>query len=203
MRVLFAHGLWSSPGGSKPSFLEESCKWDVLSCDMRRFGWSIKDQEKAIIDSINEEGAFDVLIGSSFGALAIANAASRVSDSDLRLVLLAPAFGVFETLSRDIGEGERALWKAEGQRFFHPPEWEQPVELEWSFMEEAGAMGWPEINHKTVIIHGINDDVVPIGNSRIMAASNPNIEIIEVQDDHRLANSLNVIPEAVERCLSN
>lgn len=203
MRVLFAHGLWSSPGGSKPVFLKEICKWDVLACDMRAFGWSIKDQENAIISSIGEEGPFDVLIGSSFGALAIANAASRMPGSDLRLVLLAPAFGVFETLSRSIGTVEMGLWRSNGSRTFHPPDWEKPVILDWSFMEDADEMGWPEINHKTVIIHGTNDDVVPIESSRSMAESNPSIEILEAMDGHRLADSLDLIPEAVERCLSN
>jgi len=203
MRVLFAHGLWSNTGGSKPIFLREVCKWDVFGCEMRRYGWSIKDQERAIVNSIEEEGPFDVLIGSSFGALAIANAASRMGGSDLRLVLLAPAFGVFDTLSNSIGSDEMDRWKANGYRTFHPPDWEDPVTLEWSFMKDADEMGWPEIKHRTVIIHGVNDEVVPIDSSREVASSNARVEIVEVVDDHRLAGSLDFIPNAVEMCTSN
>ena len=202
MRVLFAHGLWSSPGGSKPNYLKEVCKWDVFACDMRRYGWSIKDQERAIVDSIEEEGPFEVLIGSSFGALAIANAASRMDGLDLRLVLLAPAFGVYDTLSGSVGPEEMDRWKENGHRTFQPPDWEDEVILEWSFMQDAIEMGWPEIRHRTVIIHGINDEVVPIDNSREVASSNPEVELIEVVDGHRLADSLDIVPGAVEMCLS-
>ncbi len=43
----------------------------------------------------------------------------------------------------------------------------------------------------TVIIHGTGDDVVPIEVSRAFAAVHPDgVRLIEVDDDHRLAGSL-------------
>jgi pimeloyl-ACP methyl ester carboxylesterase len=59
------------------------------------------------------------------------------------------------------------------------------------------------ISHPTTIIHGLSDDVVPIEYSRRVAARNNMIELIEVEDSHRLSESLHYIPLAVERVLSH
>jgi pimeloyl-ACP methyl ester carboxylesterase len=53
-----------------------------------------------------------------------------------------------------------------------------------------------------VIIHGVSDDIVPIESSRKIAESNSNVELIEVEDGHRLVNSLQFIPIAAEQLLS-
>lgn len=46
----------------------------------------------------------------------------------------------------------------------------------------------------TVIVHGTRDDVVPISVSRAFAAANPGrVTLIEVDDEHRLAGSLDRI----------
>jgi len=46
----------------------------------------------------------------------------------------------------------------------------------------------------TVIIHGTGDDVVPIDVSRAFAATHPDgVRLIEVDDEHRLAQSLDRI----------
>jgi predicted esterase len=51
----------------------------------------------------------------------------------------------------------------------------------------------------TIIVHGVLDDVVPISVSRELAARDANVELIETDDGHRLAGSLDVIVEAVRR----
>lgn len=49
----------------------------------------------------------------------------------------------------------------------------------------------------TSIIHGTRDDVVPIETSRAFAAANPGVELVEVDDDHRLEASLPRIVDLV------
>ncbi|MAI08977.1 MAG: hypothetical protein CMA08_00105, partial [Euryarchaeota archaeon] len=66
-----------------------------------------------------------------------ANAAAQRPDLDLRLVLLAPAFGYLDLLRADLGEAGMAAWEASGAHTFHPPGWEEPVVLPWSFVEAA------------------------------------------------------------------
>jgi pimeloyl-ACP methyl ester carboxylesterase len=91
MRATFAHGLWSSPDSGKAEWLR-SHGWEVHALDMRQHGWDQASQTRVVLEAIDEMGPFDVLIGSSFGGLATANAAALRPEEDLRLVLLAPAF---------------------------------------------------------------------------------------------------------------
>lgn len=51
----------------------------------------------------------------------------------------------------------------------------------------------------TMIVHGRDDHVVPIDVSRALAARDDNVELIEVDDEHRLADSLDSIVAAVRR----
>lgn len=51
----------------------------------------------------------------------------------------------------------------------------------------------------TVIIHGTRDDVVPIAVSRELAARDARVELIEVDDDHRLSASDGLLIATVRR----
>ena len=194
--MLFCHGLWSFPGGTKPQYMQNELGWEVISLEMRRNGWELSSQVRTVREAIDNDGPFDLLMGSSFGGLAIANAV-KGHPEDLRLVLLAPAFGVYDTLSRQIGDSELEEWKKAGVKTFLPPGWEEDVPIPWSFMEDARRLGWPEVNHRTVILHGIRDDVVPIESSRVFIRSSPLVEIVEVDDGHRLGESLELLQDVV------
>ena len=201
MRVLFAHGLWSAPGGSKPTYMKEVLGWDVVCPDMRRNGWSVSSQALTVRQELESSESFDILIGSSFGALAIANAIEGY-EGDSRLALLAPAFGVYDTLASQIGDQAMEMWREDGVRSFIPPDWEEEVLLPWSFMEDALACGWPVLQHRTVILHGRGDDVVPVENSYKASRQSEVTDLVEVDDGHRLAESLDMLPDLVSMVLS-
>ena len=201
MRVLFAHGLWSAPGGSKPTYMKEVLGWDVVCPDMRRNGWSVSSQALTVRQELESSGSFDILIGSSFGALAIANAIEGY-EGDSRLALLAPDFGVYDTLASQIGDHAMEMWRESGVRSFIPPDWEEEVLLSWSFMEDALACGWPVLQHRTVILHGRGDDVVPVENSYKASRESEATDLVEVDDGHRLAESLDMLPDLVSMVLS-
>ena len=201
MRILFAHGLWSAPDGSKPAYMKEILGWDVVCPDMRRNGWSISSQTLTIRQELESHRSFDVLIGSSFGALAIANAVEEY-EGDFRLALLAPAFGVYETLASQIGDPSMQTWKEDGVRSFMPPGWVEEVQLPWSFMEDALSCGWPTLQHRTAILHGRGDDVVPVENSYRASEISETTDLVEVDDGHRLAESLDMLPELISMVLA-
>ena len=201
MRVLFAHGLWSAPGGSKPTYMKEVLGWDVVCPDMRRNGWSVSSQALTVRQELESSESFDILIGSSFGALAIANAIEGY-EGDSRLALLAPALGVYDTLASQIGDQAMEMWREDGVRSFIPPDWEEEVLLPWSFMEDALACGWPVLQHRTVILHGRGDDVVPVENSYKASRESGTTDLVEVDDGHRLTESLDMLPDLVSMVLS-
>lgn len=188
MRATFAHGLWSSPDSGKAEWLR-SHGWEVLALDMRKHGWDQASQTRVVLEAIDDMGPFDVLIGSSFGGLATANAAAQRPELDLRLVLLAPAFGYLDLLRADLGEAGMAAWEASGAHTFHPPGWEEPVVMPWSFVEAAKPLAWPALPHPTAILHGSNDVVVPLAHSQKALQANPGATLTVVDDDHRLQAS--------------
>ena len=200
MRVLWAHGLWGRPDGSKPTHILGDLGWEVDGLVMSRLGWSIDDQTSLVLEAIGDGRQHDVLMGSSYGALALANASETLPELDLRLVLMAPAFGMLEGFERLIGEDLVSRWQLDGSLPFTHEGTGEKVVLSWGFMEAIGRRSWPELRHPTVIIHGSGDDIVPLANSREVARS-PLVELIEVEDDHRLHGSLSVIPAAVEMVL--
>ena len=56
-----------------------------------------------------------------------------------------------------------------------------------------------EPNLPCVVLHGLNDEVIPIEASRRLARRSPHIELRELDDDHQLTASLARIVEAVSR----
>ena len=200
MRVLWAHGLWGRPDGSKPTHISGNLGWEVEGLVMSRLGWSIDDQTSLVLEAIGDGCQHDVLMGSSYGALALANASETLPESDLRLVLMAPAFGMREGFERLIGEDLVSRWQLGGSLPFTHDGTDEEVVLSWGFMEALGHRSWPELRHPTVIIHGSGDDIVPLENS-LKVAQSPLVNLIEVEDDHRLHESLGIIPEAVEMVL--
>ncbi len=190
MKVTFAHGLWSSTDSSKAAWMRAQ-GWEVVVVDMRKFGWDQLSQTRAVLDVIDEHGPFDLLVGSSFGGLATANAAAQRPHLDLRLVLLAPAFGYPELVTSTLGTDAMLAWETNGEHAFHPPGWDEPVVLPWSFFERSRPLAWPALPHPTAILHGSADDVVPLENSQRAQAAHPHTVLRVVDDGHRLHESLN------------
>jgi len=189
MKVTFAHGLWSSTDSSKAAWMRAQ-GWDVTTLDMRKYGWDQASQTRVVLEAIDELGPFDVLIGSSFGGLATANAAAQRPDVDLRLVLMAPAFGFDELIASTHGPEVMEAWKQSGEHTIHPPGWDEPVVLPWSFVEIARMHSWPSLHHPTAILHGTRDDIVPMANSERAKGTLEHVSLHPVDDGHRLHESL-------------
>ena len=115
---------------------------------------------------------------------------------------MAPAFGLAENFQHIVGEEGLNEWKNRGFRPYFHHGLNKEIKLSWNFMISAQKMSWPDIKHPTVIIHGLSDEIVPIESSRKIAKSSSNVELIEVEDGHRLGNSLHIIPIAAEKVLS-
>ena len=191
MRVLFAHGFEGSPNGSKPSYMKEALGWEVTAPKMSELGWSIANQTE-VLTRLIDENEFDIVIGSSMGGLAAANASSMRPDEDFVLILMAPAFGLAENWEGMEDTGRNA-WKTTGERRYTG--FELDIMLPWEFMEAAEKMSWPIPLHPTAIMHGKNDEVVPISFSRKVEKECSNVTLHEFDDTHRLKDSMRFISE--------
>lgn len=195
--MLFAHGFEGSPTGSKPTYMMEALGWDVTAPKMSELGWSIASQTEVLIRLL-DKGDFDLVIGSSMGGLAAANASSMRPQTETRLLLIAPAFGLAENWE-GMQEAGRSAWKTTGERRYTG--YELDIVLPWEFMESAEKMSWPRPAHPTAIMHGKYDEVVPISFSRKVAEGCENVILHETDDSHRMKDSLRLIPEIVSKLM--
>ena len=106
------------------------------------------------------------------GGLAAANASSMSPDEDIRLLLIAPAFGLAENWE-GMEETGRNAWKTTGERRYTG--YELDIVLPWNLWNpQKRCRG--QFLHTTAIMHGRFDEVVP---SAIRARStNPAIMLL-------------------------
>ncbi len=199
MRVLFAHGFEGSPDGGKPTHMIEELGWDVVAPVMSTNGWNIEQETNVLLTEI-DAGDFDLIAGSSMGGLAAANASALRPDASFGLLLIAPAFGLAEMWHNRLSTQEMKQWQDADAYEYRGFELE--MTLGWDFMQTAERMSWPKLNHPTVILHGLQDDVVPIENSRRIASDDENvIALMEIEDGHRMQNAKGHFAKAAEICL--
>ena len=189
MKVLFAHGFEGTPNGGKPTYMREELGWDVVAPVMSANGWNIEqDSEK-----------FDLVAGSSMGGLAAANASRLRPEMGFGVLLIAPAFGLEEMWYNRLSVDEMKQWETSDAYLYQGFELE--MTLGWDFMQTAMEMSWPELNHPTVILHGLQDDVVPIEHSRRIADRDDRvIAMIELEDGHRMQEAKSHFLHAANLC---
>ena len=198
MRVLFAHGFEGGPSGSKPIFMRDVLGWDVTAPVMSELGWDIEKQTEVLLREI-DEADYDLVIGSSMGGLAAANASSLRGGSGFRLLLIAPAFGLCDSWE-GLTDEELSEWREVGTRRYRG--FELDMDLEWEFMEAAGRMSWPEPLHMTTIVHGTKDDVVSIEVSRKVAREAALVDLVEIDDGHRMKGCLPLLSGLASELMS-
>ena len=199
MRVLFAHGFEGGPEGSKPTYMREALGWDVTSPVMSDLGWTIKNQTEVLLRLI-DECRYDLVIGSSMGGLAAANASSMREESDFKLLLIAPAFGLSDSWE-NLTDEELDSWEKTGVRRYSGFELE--IDLGWNFMEDAREMSWPTIRHQTTIIHGSKDDIVPLEVSRRVSEDSDLVDLVVIDDGHRMKESLSHLSDIASSLMSS
>ena len=195
-RVVYLHGFASGPQSSKAQFFRAR---------FEERGLKTGDFEIPQLDEGDFEhmtitrmiGAMDravsgdpvILMGSSLGGYLAALYAARHRNVE-RLVLLAPAFQ-FPSRWRERYADQMDRWKRDGSLpFFHYAFGEDRA-LGYGFVEDAAKYeDEPDFSQPALVIHGIEDPVVPVEISRKFCASHPNAQLCEVDSGHELTDVL-------------
>ncbi len=211
-RWLYLHGFASGPESSKG--LGVAAHYARRGVRVERLGLRVPSFERqrlgAMIEAtraaVGGERDRAVIFGSSLGGLTACRAAER----DARvaaLVLLAPAFRFVERWRRRLGEEawetfRRSGWLAVDD---HAEGGRKRVDFGFALDAEAvdrGSGGWPDVRVPCLVVHGRRDDVVDPELSRRWAAGKPHVRLVEVDDGHELAASLDVIVREADTFLA-
>ena len=161
--LVWAHGLWGSPNGSKVTAIRES-GIEVISPDFNEM--ELIDRVELLKETIEIGNV--VLAGSSWGGLACALTAIQIPEKLKGLLLLAPAL--------------------------HYPE---------SPNDEPEKLIAPD-SVPVTIIHSTTDDIVPISASKnYIERSGNNVQLIEVEDNHVLENSIELIISEAKKLIND
>jgi pimeloyl-ACP methyl ester carboxylesterase len=123
------------------------------------------------------------------------------------LVLLAPAFRMMDRWRVRLGEAEWEKWRTTGYIETKDHARGGMARVDFGFAEDATSvdardLGWPDVRVPTLVIHGTRDDVVPVDGSRTWGAGKRNAQLAEVDDDHELVASIDLIAQEADRHLA-
>lgn len=148
------------------------------------------------------------LIGSSLGGLIAATLAYELKECSKiqSLILLCPAIDAANRWKAKFTDTELSKWQSEGSRKYYHFGTKSERDLHYGFYEDLlKQVQYPLVNVPVTIVHGINDDIVPIDISRnyveILSKYGAKNELIEVNDDHLLmkAESIEVIKTVIKK----
>jgi pimeloyl-ACP methyl ester carboxylesterase len=132
------------------------------------------------------------LIGSSLGGYLAALLASQ-DPRVARLVLLAPAFRLFERWSGRLSPAQLEDWRAHGLATHHHAT-QTERRIGWPFFEAARTLpALPAVGVPTLVIAGARDETVPLPDVEAWVAATPSARLVVVDDGHELAASLDLI----------
>ncbi|MFW6358912.1 MAG: YqiA/YcfP family alpha/beta fold hydrolase [Chroococcales cyanobacterium] len=131
------------------------------------------------------------LIGSSFGGLTAAWLAQNHPQVK-RLILLAPAFNFLSHWLPKLGEGQVKQWQESGYIAVEHYGEGRSLPLHYSFISDAQQYDDNQLQRPipTLILHGIDDEIIPIESSRNYLKERPWVTLVELNSDHALTHVL-------------
>ncbi|WP_414565093.1 MULTISPECIES: YqiA/YcfP family alpha/beta fold hydrolase [unclassified Anabaena] len=192
---IYLHGFASSPQSAKAQdmsdrFAQISLKLQVLDLNAGDFSHlTITRQLQQVAAEFPHDSVPVTLIGSSLGGLTSAHLAQQYPQVQ-RLVLLAPAFGFLSHWLLKLGDAEIKRWQQEKYRMIYHYGEGRSLPLSYDFVTDAAQYQENILQRPipTLILHGKQDEVIPITASRDFRRSRPWVELVELDSDHSLGN---------------
>ncbi|RAM53384.1 MAG: esterase [Hapalosiphonaceae cyanobacterium JJU2] len=216
-QFIYLHGFASSPHSAKARYIRDRFAESKINLNVPDLNFGnfshltitrqihqvasiiLTDSEQDIEPSLSQAAPV-ILIGSSLGGLTAAHIAQQYPQVQ-RLVLLAPAFGFLYHWLTQLGDTQVQLWQQQKYLMVYHYGEERSLPLNYDFITDATQYQEEVLQRPipTLILHGKNDEVIPIQASRDFVKSRPWVELVELDSDHALANVLAEIWQSIRR----
>ncbi len=201
MEYAYLHGFSSGPKATKALAMTEAfgrrgLRLHVPDLNAPDFAHLTVSRSMAKVEELTCEGGPWCLVGSSMGGLTAAWFAARHPERVHRLLLLCPAFHLDRLFHESLGAEGIIEWEATGWHEFLDA-LQEPVPVHWELYRDLEQYaGLPPVSHPTHVIHGTLDASVPIAFSRRFADTSLLVTLQEIEDDHRMSRSADLVCEA-------
>ncbi len=205
-RAIYLHGLASSPGSKKATWLRsrfEAVGWslDGPELNVPSFeGMMVSAQVEAVAAAVGRTpGVRPLLIGSSLGALSTLVYAARNPEKVGRIVLLAPALDFVATHLAELAGSSTAEWEDRGYVLFtHYDGVER--RLGHQLARDAAQFDFLGLRPPgpILLLHGEDDEVVSYSGSVAWANTRPEVQLQGIPGgDHGLLDKMETIWGAI------
>jgi len=213
-RLLYLYGFASGPLSTKAQFFKKKSigkvEFDIYDYipDQDSFTnlqtSSILKKLHSYIEMKLPEGV--ILCGSSFGGFLSLWYSALHPENVIKLILIAPALRFSASSVTKLLEITPNEWQSTGFAFLMHYRYNQMVPLAFSFYTDILNNPPPDfyrmnISIPTTIIHGINDEVVPISWSKEYLESKTNVILHELEGDHQLLDQKEMIWSIITKFL--
>jgi uncharacterized protein len=204
LHYIYLHGFASSPNSAKARdissrFAQIYTPLKIPDLNLGDFSHlTITRQLKQVAAEFPPNATPVTLIGSSLGGLTAAHLGQQYSQVQ-RIVLLAPAFGFLSHWLPSLGDEKLQRWQQEKYlEVYHYGE-KRSLPLHYDFVTDAAQYQEQYLQRPipTLILHGKEDEVIPIQASRDFASLRPWVELIELDSNHSLGNVTSEIWQAI------
>ena len=210
--IIYLHGLGSGPGSQKGVLVRDHFR--ALGCSVSLPSITVPNLERLsplkAIQVVRDEivarkGEPLVLMGSSFGAFIAIHSVDGMSPNDRvhikRIVLLAPVFNPWDATSGLLTPERERVWRERGVAPVLDLESGREVPVHYRFVQELKGLDSKDLKLPvpTLILHGNQDEVVPVAQSKDFAGKRPGIVLELVDDAHQLLKDPQKMLESIER----
>lgn len=191
---IYLHGFASGPESAKAQFFAKQFQalqmmLQVPDLNQNDFYHLTLSRQIEQVEALSSSDQAITIIGSSFGGLTAAWLGERLAQVQ-RLVLLAPAFQFLAHWQPRLGAEPMQRWQTEHSMSIYHYGAKQMLPLSYQFVTDLSQYDEATLQRAvpTLILHGQQDEVIPIQASRDYAASRSWVTLIELNSDHALGD---------------
>lgn len=205
MNYAYLHGFASSPQSEKGQQLADMLAEDGIDLHLpdlnqpsfEELTYSNMVEALQVYDREHGDGEPWRIIGSSMGGYVASRWAHIAPEKVDRMVLLCPGFNMVERWGELLGQEGVEEWREDGSFLFFDPE-DSLSAIHWELYADAqeNHPAYPEVDCPVIVIHGGDDEIVPLSSSQKFVDQTDGAELRVVDDNHKLHDSVDEIAAA-------
>lgn len=209
IKYIYLHGFASSPNSVKAQYIHQYLAKKQISLiipDLNEgdfYNLTLSRQIKQVAQIFSSFSTPIILIGSSFGGLTATYLGEQYKQIQA-LVLLAPAFGFYSRFIELLGEDQLKKWQTTGSLSIYHYGQQKNCLLNYTFLTDLNQYQEENCQRSlpTLIIQGKEDEVIPIEKTRSYASKRPWVQLIELDSEHGMTESLPEICSEISKFFS-